>query len=107
MRIEPINTMPTGRPATDAWRQLAHETAKVRERAQRVSADPAVTVHTSESSALQSVIESDATTKEIVVKMVDQKTGEVVRQIPPEEMLRIARAISGQIAAEQQKTNQR
>ena len=35
----------------------------------------------------------DANTKKPIVKMVDSSTGEVIRQIPSEEMLAIARSI--------------
>jgi flagellar protein FlaG len=31
----------------------------------------------------------DDKTKELVVRVIDEKTGEVIRQIPPEEMLRL------------------
>lgn len=32
----------------------------------------------------------DEATKKIVVKVIDENTGEVIRQIPPEEMLKLA-----------------
>lgn len=32
----------------------------------------------------------DETTEKVVVKVIDEESGEVVRQVPPQEMLRIA-----------------
>jgi len=92
-------------PRKDQPHPTVHEapTSKVREQAPREQHDADVALH-KPGSPLQAVIEADSVTKEIVVKMVDAATGEVVRQIPPEEMLRIARAISGKLSAEQQKT---
>ncbi len=35
----------------------------------------------------------DSETHEVVISVVDEKSGEVVRQIPPEEALRLAKAL--------------
>jgi uncharacterized FlaG/YvyC family protein len=45
-------------------------------------------------------VQADPLTKEIVIRVVDANTGQVVRQIPSEEMLRMAQAIAQQIAGQ-------
>jgi flagellar protein FlaG len=69
----------------------------------KVPEGPAAILSTQDmgSSSLQLAVERDSTTKEIVVKMVDATTGEIVRQIPAEEVLRTARAITEMMAAQQ------
>jgi flagellar protein FlaG len=51
-------------------------------------------------SAVQFAIEVDSGSKEIVVKMIDPTTGEVIRQIPSEAILSMARAINALMAAQ-------
>jgi hypothetical protein len=93
MRIEnPIDAI--SRPATSG----AYHAPRVRV---PEPPDAIVSTRNPDSSSLQFAIESDATTKEIVVKMVDSTTGEVVQQIPAEEVLRTARAITEMMAAQQ------
>jgi len=45
-------------------------------------------------------IQTDPTTNEIVVRLMDGATGQVIRQIPAEEMLKMARAIAAKIASQ-------
>jgi FlaG protein len=96
MRIEnPIDAM--SRPATNgAYVALGAPRVRVPD-----PPDAIVSTRNLDSSSLQFAIESDATTKEIIVKMVDSTTGEVVQQIPAEEVLRTARAITEMMAARQ------
>lgn len=57
------------------------------------------------SSQLQSLLKDntsvqfsiDEQTKQIVLKIIDNKTKEIVRQLPPEESLRIAQYITGRL----------
>ena len=105
MRIEnPIPEIPL--PGTVA--NAAHKAEPVT----RVSSAPElpdviVSTHRQDFSSIQFAIERDSSTHEIVVKMVDQTTGEVVRQIPAEEILRTARAITEMMAAQQNRTRAR
>jgi flagellar protein FlaG len=48
-------------------------------------------------------VQADPVTKEIVIRVVDANTGQVIRQIPSEEMLRMAQAIAQQIASQSAK----
>lgn len=63
--------------------------------------DSVVSFHKHDGSPLHFSVEADSATKEIIVKLVDQTTGEVLQQIPPETILRMARAIDEMIAARQ------
>jgi flagellar protein FlaG len=63
--------------------------------------DSIVSFHKYDGSPLHFSIEADSATKKIIVKLVDQTSGEVLQQIPPETILRIARAIDEMIAARQ------
>lgn len=57
------------------------------------------------SSQLQSLLKDntsvqfsiDEQTKQIVLKIIDNKTKEIIRQLPPEESLRIAQYITGKL----------
>jgi len=65
---------------------------------------PSVEVHVSTEHATSNsyfAIQVDPGTKEIVVKLIDETTGSVIRQIPAEEMLRIAHAISEKLRQHQ------
>jgi len=102
MRIEnPIPEIPLAGTAAN----VAHKAAP----ATRASSAPDVIVsaHQQDFSSIQFAIEKDSSTHEIVVKMVDQTTGEVVRQIPAEEILRTARAITEMMAAQQNRAQAR
>lgn len=48
-------------------------------------------------------VQADPVTKEIVIRVVDANTGQVIRQIPSEEMLRMAQAIAQQIASQSER----
>jgi len=70
---------------------------------------PSVEVHVSTERPVASsyfAIQVDPGTKEIVVKVIDENTGSVIRQIPAEEMLRIARAISEKLQQKQVHSNE-
>jgi flagellar protein FlaG len=105
MRIE--NTFPEiSLPGTAA--NVAHK-APPAARASAASELPDVigSAHQQDFSSIQFAIENDSSTHQIVVKMVDQTTGEVVRQIPAEEILRTARAIAEMMAAQQNRARTR
>lgn len=100
MQVPPINAMMTGRPAAETKPRVEHA---------RVSETPAptdvkATLKTAGSSSLHFAIQADPATKQIVVQLVDESTGKVVRQIPSEEILRIARAIAELAAQQEHKT---
>ncbi len=46
------------------------------------------------SRVVQLDFEMDKDTKRVIVRMVDRDSGEVIRQIPPEEVLRAAKAMA-------------
>ena len=96
MRVEnPTNVAPAGAD----WASRAGSRGSARAGAELV--DSIVLPRTQDLSSLQFAVDMDAATKEIVVKMVDQTTGEVVRQIPSETILKMARAINEMIASQQ------
>jgi flagellar protein FlaG len=100
MQIEPINVL------ANAIRQTEPVTAQpvrvVRPVVQKSepAAEDTVSVHSSAASRF--AIHVDPTTKEIVVQLIDENTGEVIRQIPSAEMLRLAQAINEELAKQNQ-----
>ncbi|MBI3476201.1 MAG: flagellar protein FlaG [Acidobacteria bacterium] len=108
MRIEnPIPEIPFGGAATSAAHKSAPLPPQVSAPAASELPDVVVSALKRDLSSIQFAIENDSSTHEIVVKMVDQSTGEVVRQIPSEEILRTARAITEMMAAQQKRINAR
>jgi flagellar protein FlaG len=66
------------------------------DRAERVSTDDAVRKLTEalRSASVSVQFEIDHTTNKVVTKIVDKANGEVIRQIPTEEVVRIADAMA-------------
>lgn len=101
MRVDnPTNVTPAGAPSGDWASKAASAASRVSVSANAEPLDSIVLPRTQDLSSVQFAIDVDAAAKEIVVKMVDQTTGEVVRQIPAETILRMARAINEMIAAQ-------
>jgi len=96
MRVDnPINPVPAGR-ATGEW--SPKPAPRVREVHAPEAVDAVVAEH--RASSIQVSVANDPVTREIIVRMVDGGTGEVIQQIPAEEILRTARLIQEKIASE-------
>ena len=85
MRVDnPTNAGPAG-AATGEWASKpVPPTSRASVSANAEPMDSIVLPRMQDLASVQFAIDVDATAKEIVVKMVDQTTGEVVRQIPAE-----------------------
>jgi hypothetical protein len=86
---EPVPARPAPRPELVVAQNLPAKTTDTADTtSRRVAANRHFDIH------------EDPVTKEIVVKVVDAVTGRVIRQIPSEEMLRMAQAIAQQFASQ-------
>lgn len=84
------NSLPPERPQAASFSQLADAMAKLGEYARSIGHDLQFTI--------------DAQDGRTIVKVLDSQTKEVIRQIPPEDALRVARHLAemrqGQLFAE-------
>ena len=102
MRIDPL---PTGRntdlslPAGKAQTRQPEKTTVPREDAAPVGQKPAVVATALPEPERVSVSFDES--RELVYRFADAKTGEVISQIPPEEVLRVVRGIQDLLRAEQ------
>lgn len=109
-RAVPARTAPAPAPARDPVRPTSGADAHaVQEAAARAAADRAATEQLRRAiaeanrrlaqKASELTFEFDEDTRRVIVKLVDTGTGEVLRQIPSEEALAIARALQDDVAA--------